>query len=203
DTGSSVAPCSTLFCTASQRHTKTERDGGSFVCPSCVDDGAGGAAQKCADVTTPGTQSPALSITKVATESGFSAVGEVIHYTIVAKNTDNRTAHAGTVADSQVSELVSVPANGSSLAPGTTRTCTYSHGLTRAVLYFPTRRSSDLVDDGAGGAAQKCADVTTPGTQSPALSITKVATESGFSAVGEVIHYTIVAKNTGDRKSVV
>ena len=41
--------------------------------------------------------SPALSLTKVATESSFNAVGQTIHYTIVAKNTGNTTLAAVTV----------------------------------------------------------------------------------------------------------
>src|SRR5205823_2946391 len=119
------------------------------------------------------------------TESGFSAVGDVIHYTIVAKNTGNTTLASVTVTDSQVSDLVCVPANGSSLAPGATLNCTASHTITQADIDAGSFYNQACVDDGAGGAAQKCADVTTPGTQSSAFSITKLATESGFSAVGD------------------
>ena len=36
-----------------------------------------------------------------------------------------------------------------------------------------------------------------PAVQAPTLSITKVATETSFNAVGDVIHYTIVATNDG------
>ena len=42
----------------------------------------------------PAVQTPALAITKVATESSFDAVGDVIHYTIVATNTGNMTLAA-------------------------------------------------------------------------------------------------------------
>ena len=43
----------------------------------------------------PGTQNPHLAITKVATETSYSAVGEVIHYTIVATNDGNTTLGGG------------------------------------------------------------------------------------------------------------
>ena len=39
----------------------------------------------------PATQNPHLAITKVATETSYSAVGDVIHYTIVATNDGNMT----------------------------------------------------------------------------------------------------------------
>jgi len=196
--GSSLAPGATMTCTASHTITQADIDAGSFFNQACVDDGAGGAAQVCADVTTPGTSNPALSITKVATESGYSAVGDVIHYTIVAKNTGNTTLAAVTVTDPQVSNLSCTPANGSSLAPNATMSCTASHTVTQADIDAGSFFNQACVDDGAGGADKKCADVTTPGTRNPALSITKVATESSYSAVGDVIHYTIVAKNTGN-----
>jgi uncharacterized repeat protein (TIGR01451 family) len=64
------------------------------------------------------TPAPHLAITKVATESGFSAVGDVIHYTIVATNDGNVTLAAVTVTDPNASGLTCTPANGSSLVAG-------------------------------------------------------------------------------------
>jgi uncharacterized repeat protein (TIGR01451 family) len=196
--GSSLAPGASLSCTASHTITQADIDAGSYYNQACVDDGANGAAEACDDVTTPGTQSPALSIDKSATESGFSAVGDIIHYTIVATNTGNTTLAAVTVTDPNASGLSCTPANGSSLAPGATMNCSASHTITQADLDAGTYYNQACVDDGAGGATQACDDVTTPGTQNPALSIDKSATETGFSAVGDVIHYTIVATNTGN-----
>src|SRR5205085_8392806 len=85
--------------------------GASYLNQACVDDGAGGAAQKCASVTTPGTKNARLPISKVATENGYSAVGQVIHYTIVATNTGNTTLAAVTITDPNASGLVCTPVN--------------------------------------------------------------------------------------------
>ena len=41
----------------------------------------------------------ALAITKAATETNYNAVGQVIHYTIVATNDGNTTLAAVTVTD--------------------------------------------------------------------------------------------------------
>ncbi|MBI3751864.1 MAG: DUF11 domain-containing protein, partial [Chloroflexi bacterium] len=49
------------------------------------------------------TPAPSLSITKTATESSYSAVGDVIHYTITATNTGNVTLASVTVTDPNAS----------------------------------------------------------------------------------------------------
>src|SRR2546422_1010614 len=128
--GSSLAPGATLNCTASHTITQADIDTGSFYNQARVDDRAGGAAQKCADVTTPGTQSPALSITKVAKESGFFFFNDTATTEIYTLSLHDALPISVTVTDSQVSDLVCVPANGSSLAPGATLNCTASHTIT-------------------------------------------------------------------------
>src|SRR5436853_2188091 len=110
--GSALAPGATMTCTASHTITQADIDAGSYFNQACVDDGAGGAAQACDDVTTPGSQNPHLSITKVATESGYSAVGQDINYTIVATNDGNTTLPAVTVSDANAIGLTCTPANG-------------------------------------------------------------------------------------------
>src|SRR4029079_17636460 len=195
----SLAPGATINCTATHTITQADLNAGSYFNQACVDDGAGGAASVCADVTTPGTQNPHLAITKVATETGFNAVGQVIHYTILATNDGNVTLSNVLVTDPAAAGLTCLPSNPvASLAPGATINCTATHTITQADLNAGSYFNQACVDDGAGGAASVCADVTTPGTQNPHLAITKVATESGFNAVGQVIHYTIVATNDGN-----
>ena len=86
--------------------TQADLDAGHYANTACVDDGAGGAAQQCAAKDVPAVQGPTLSITKVATETSFDAVGQVLHYTIVATNVGNTTLAAVTVTDPGVSGLV-------------------------------------------------------------------------------------------------
>jgi len=194
-----LAPGAQISCTASHTIVQADLDAGSFYNQACVDDGQGGAAVKCDDVTTPGSQSPALSITKDATESGFNAAGQVIHYTIVAKNTGNVTLHNVDVTDAQVGNLDCTPdVPVTDLAPGAEIHCTASHTIVLADLDTGFYYNQACVDDGAGGAAKACDDVTTPGSKNPHLSITKDATEQSFSKVGDVIHYQITATNDGN-----
>src|SRR5204862_6723576 len=98
------------LCTASHTIVQADLDAGHFYNQACTDDGTGGATQACDDVDTPGTPNPSLTITKVATESGFSAVNDVIHYTITATNNGNVTLHRDVVTDSEVTDLVCSPA---------------------------------------------------------------------------------------------
>src|SRR5262249_30706814 len=85
---------------------------------------------------------------KVATESGFSHVGDVIHYTIVATNTGNVTLHNVTVTDPQVTDLLCVPSD-----PDTTRAhsrpchCTASHIISQADLDAGHSFNEACVDD--------------------------------------------------------
>jgi len=109
------------------------------------------------------TPNPHLSITKVATETSYSAVGNVIHYTIVATNDGNTTLAAVTVADPKVSSLSCTPANGSSLTAGAKMTCTATHTIVQADIDAGHYANTACVDDGAGGAAQACASADVPG----------------------------------------
>ena len=193
-----LAPNETITCTATHKITLEDLDAGSYNNAVCVDDDPeDGAAKACADVTTPGDKNPSLAITKVATEESYNAVDQVIHYTIVATNTGNVTLNVVTVSDPNAANLVCDPANGSSLAPNAKMECTASHTVTQADLDAGSYFNEACVDDGKDGAAQACADVTTPGGGEPGLAITKVATEENYDAVDDVIHYTIIATNTG------
>ena len=191
-----------LSCTGSYTVTQADLDnngGGDGDIDNVVTADSNETGPDTDDASVPLVQSPSLSITKDATESGFSQLGDVIHYTIVATNTGNVTLHSVLVTDSQVGNLVCTPAVPvADLAPTASISCTASHTIVQADLDAGSFYNQACVDDGQGGAAAKCDDVTTPGTQRPSLSITKDATETGFSKVGDVIHYTIVATNTGN-----
>jgi uncharacterized repeat protein (TIGR01451 family) len=97
-----------------------------------------------------------------AIEQSYSAVGQVIHYTIVATNDGNVTLSGVTVSDPSVSGLSCTPANGSSLAPGGSMTCTATHTIVQADLDAGHYANTACVDDGPGNAAQACANEDVP-----------------------------------------
>ena len=143
-------------------------------------------------------KNPLLSITKVAAESTYDSVGDILNYTITATNIGNVTLASVTVSDPLVSGLNCTPANGSSLAPGESIVCTATHTVSQADLDAGHWANTACVDDGPLGAPQVCDDEDVPGDQKPQLSIMKVATEASYAKMGDVLHYTITAKNTGN-----
>jgi uncharacterized repeat protein (TIGR01451 family) len=145
----------------------------------------------------PVSQNPHLTITKVATETGYSALGQVIRYTIVATNDGNVALASVTVSDPKVSNLSCTPANGSSLAPGAAMSCTAAHTIVQADLDAGHYANQACVDDGTGGAAQACDSEDVPGTQNPQLTVVKLDDAEKFD-VGDVISYTIKVTNTGN-----
>src|SRR4029434_1748360 len=91
-----------------------------------------------------------------ATEQSYDSVGDVIHYTITATNDGNTTIGSVTCTDRNADNLVCVPANGSSLAPGASLSCTADHTVTQADIDAGHYLNTACVDDGDGGAAQAC-----------------------------------------------
>jgi hypothetical protein len=139
--------------------------------------------------------STTLSITTTAQEAGYSAVGDVIHYDITATNTGNVSQEL-TVADSQVSNLSCTPANGSSLEPGASLSCSASHTIIQADLDAGTFYDQACVD--ATGATEACDDVTSPGTQNPLMAIEKGSTTTVITAAGQVVPYSYLVSNDGN-----
>ncbi len=143
-------------------------------------------------------QSPHLVIDKTTAEPNYGAVGDIIHYTIVATNDGNTTIAAVTVTDPNASGLSCTPANGSPLAPGSSMDCTASHTITQADIDAGHYLNTACVDDGAAGAAQACDDADIPAVNTPHLSIEKAVTEANYDSIGDVLNYTIVATNDGN-----
>src|SRR4029077_16571236 len=140
---------------------------------------------------------PALSITKKATPTTYSKVGEVISYKIVATNTGNVTLSNVSVEDKPALEGFSCsPSIPATLAPGASITCTGTHTITQADL--DAGKIEDTACTTATGAKEACASTEQKAEPKPKLSITKKASPSTYRKVGDVISYEIVASNTGN-----
>src|SRR6187401_2546876 len=117
--------------------------------------------RSCRRIWTRATSStrPVSTTVKVAPEDGFSAVGDVIHYTITATNTGNVTLHNVDVTDPNVADLDCTPAVPvADLAPNATIDCTASHTIVQADLDAGDFFNQACVNDGAGGADEACDD---------------------------------------------
>jgi uncharacterized repeat protein (TIGR01451 family) len=197
-----IAPLASATCTASYNITQADINAGSVTnsASGSATYGAGAVGTTVnATATVTANQSAHLSITKVASPTTFSAVDQVIGYTIVLTNDGNVTLTSPSVSDPLVSNLDcgTVP---SSLAPGGTITCTASHTIVQGDINAG-HWANTATGQGDFGAATitVTADVTVTATgQSAHLSITKTANRQTFAAVGDVIGYTIVLTNDGN-----
>jgi uncharacterized repeat protein (TIGR01451 family) len=200
-------PGDEINCTAEHVVTQDDLDAGSYLNTACVDDGSGdgdtGADEACDDEDTPGDQNPALDIVKTDGDATYSAVGDVIHYSITATNTGNVTLHDVVITDPNAVNLVCVPALPvADLEPGDEINCTAEHVVTQEDLDNGSYLNTACVDDEMGepesGADEACDDEDTPGEQNPELDIVKDDAGATYDEVGDVINYTIVATNTGN-----
>ena len=141
-----------------------------------------------------------ITLTKSAAETSFSESGDVIHYTITATNDGNVTLHNVVITDPFLGTLTSVPAAPVTLAPGQSMTANGTHTVTQADLdagHFYNMASV------AGLDPQNCIisdtdDEDVPAIQNPHITLTKIAAETGYDAVNDVIHYTLTATNDGN-----
>jgi fimbrial isopeptide formation D2 family protein len=152
----------------------------------------------CDDVTTTGSQNPHLSIEKTSATVNYNAVGQTITYSITATNTGNVTIASVTITDANAVLGTCTPANGSSRAPGESITCAATHVVTQADIDAGHYLNTACVDDGAGGAAAVCDGANVPAVSNKRLTVLKTVTETSYSAIGQVLHYTVVATNGGN-----
>ncbi len=201
----SLLPDETATCTATHTVTQADLDAGSIVnvATARAQPPIGVAISDPSDpITVPATLSPALLTTKSSPTPSFSAVGDVIDYTITVKNTGNLTINSLTIGDPKADAPPVCAAT--TLAPGATTTCTAKHSVTQADL------DAGIVDNVAtasavllgGGTVSDVSDtVSVPAVQQKSLLTTKTLASgsiTSYAAVGDVISYTIAVQNTGN-----
>lgn len=150
----------------------------------------------------PAIQNPGIVLAKTAAEADYDEVGDVIHYALEAKNAGNVTLHDVTIADPLLGTLIFAPESPAILAPGEVLTATGIYTVTQADL-----DAGHLSNIGsAAGIGPSPADVPVsdtddadvPAVQMPGISLTKSADELNYDEVGDIIHYTLEAKNIGN-----
>ena len=153
---------------------------------------------------------PDLTLTKggvldmtVISPTNRADVGDVINYTLVAKNVGNVTLTGVTITDGKLPNLSCTPAQPATLAVGASLTCTGAYVLTQADLDAGKVRNVALADSDQTPPIETPKE--TPLTPAPALTLTKesvldmtVISPTNRADVGDVIDYTLVAKNVGN-----
>ncbi|HEX2912156.1 MAG TPA: hypothetical protein VH186_15205, partial [Chloroflexia bacterium] len=199
----SLAPGASVTCTKSYVTTQTdlETGDGSIKNTATASTTLNGntVTSEPASATVTATQTPALSLTKSVTEKFYSAVGDVLHYTLVATNTGNVTLSNVSISDPKLGTLTCTPAQPASLAPGATLSCTGSYTVTQADLNAGKVDNTATVVGSFGGKDYTAtASASVPAAQAPALSLTKTPSPTTYSKVGDKITYSYEVKNTGN-----
>ena len=172
DTPATLAPSDMIVCTGTHTITQADLDSGSFV------DNAKATSTEAPDAKANDTiYSHAIAVLKVTKSddlnpSKYDHVGQVINYTLTAKNTGNMTLHNVTLTDDpSLDGYTCTPTPPATLAPGDSIVCTGSHTVTQADL------DNGSFKDTAKGTSDESppdtADDTVTADKNPKLSVTK------------------------------
>ena len=151
-----------MTCTATYTTTQADLNAGSITNVGSVSGTppTGPAVTDTDDAVVTADQTPALTLDKTTSTTTYRAVGTPISYSFLVTNNGNVTLDGVTVSDPHVglSPITCAPAQGYSLAPGATMTCTATYTTTQADLtpaaspttatarHRPGRRSTDTDD---------------------------------------------------------
>ena len=136
-----------------------------------------------------------ITISKSASSASFSYVSEVITYTIRVTNSGNVTL---------TNILVSDPLTGlyqtiSSLAPGADRTFTPTYSITQNDINRGYVNNTAIANYNFGGNPySESASVQITASLNPGLNLSKSASLTSYSSVGQTLTYTIILSNTGN-----
>jgi large repetitive protein len=196
--GTGLAPGNPITCTGTYTITQADIDGGNVLNTAVATSGS---------VTSPtvtyslaGTQTAKLTIAKSSTTTSVTTLNQSVPYSFDVKNTGNVTLTVPvTVSDSKIAS-VSCPPIGAGLAVNASITCTGSYLVTQADLDSGSVVNTATAASGAGATTigSNTVALTIPVVQSPALSLVKSAPPAAYTAVGQTISYSFLAKNTGN-----
>jgi LPXTG-site transpeptidase (sortase) family protein len=196
-----LAPLGELTCTAKYKVAQADIDAGEVV-NTATASGQPPSGERVDDDDSETVDGPAMDpgikLTKTASPSTYTEVGDVISYTLVATNTGNVTLTDVTVTDPLLNYLSC--GTDTTLEPddtGDSLTCTATYTITQADVdagqFVNTATASGQPPSG-----ERVDDDDSAEVKKVAISLTKTADVATYKAVGDVITYTFVATNTGN-----
>ncbi|TQF06071.1 hypothetical protein E6W39_32455 [Kitasatospora acidiphila] len=205
------SPGDSTTCTGS--YTITQDDGtAGFVTNTAT---ATGLTEDGQSVTSPETDAtlpvgtPHVTLTKSADEPGPFFVGDTVHYSYTVQNTGTTELHGVLVTDDRVG---GISCGTTDLTAGASTTCHGTYTVTQADVDVchqtnppgaPCHVTNIAVASGTDpGGNQASSDQATATVEvrehAPELSLAKRADEPGPFLVGDTVHYTYTARNTGN-----
>ncbi|MDN3205969.1 DUF7507 domain-containing protein, partial [Algoriphagus sediminis] len=149
-----------------------------------------------ASATVTAIQSPAISLSKLATPNTYDQEGDVINYNLEVTNTGNVTLDNVTVTD----PLTNLNVNIGSLVPGQSRSGVVVYTITQDDVDNASvvNTASAVGTDPNQVNVETSDSATILAIQSPGIDLTKTADLNIYDAVGEVITYTLTVTNSGN-----
>ncbi len=189
-----LAPNATLNCSATYSVTLADLDAGAVLNTATATLGIANSNADQASV--PAIQNPALVVEKSSAASTFDSVGDTLAYSYVVRNTGNVTlTGAVNVADDRTT-VVCPPLPGGSLAPNATLACAATYNVTQADL--DAGSVINTASATVGGTTSPDDQVTVSANQNPSLVVEKTSSTPSFDAVGDVVTYAYILRNTGN-----
>ncbi len=188
-----------VTCTATYTLTQTDVTAGSVLNTASVTanppSGAALTATSSSSVAIPAN--PKITLAKTAGTASGSTAGSTVLYTFVVTNTGNLPLTSVGVSDPKVGP-VTCPVT--TLAPGTSTTCTKSYALTQADVdagtVVNTASATGTPPTGAAVTTTSTATVTIPRTAT--ITLTKTAGTPSGTAAGSTLAYSFLVTNTGN-----
>ena len=199
-----LAPNATISCTATHTETQAEVDAGSFVNTATVNglDPINNPVTKSASAIVTADATATLGLTKTASQTSGLIVGDTITYTLTGTNTGAVSIHNVTVTDPMVglSPITCTPAQGSTLAPGATITCTATYTVTQVDVDAGSISNTATINglDPSNNPVTKTAGATVTTDQTASLSFTKLASPSSGVVTGDTVTYSFAGLNDGN-----
>ncbi len=202
-----LAPGTGTTCTATYTVTQADLDNGSIknsAIANATDPSNQPVTSPPSAVTVAAATSPALTVVKSATPTTVGTAGSTVAYSFLVTNSGDVTVHGISIADTLTAPAgpaLTVACPTTTLAPAATTTCTASYAVTQADIdhgSIANSATANGLDPHGTAVASAPSTVTVTATAAPGLTVTKSASPTTFSAAGQTITYSFLAKNTGN-----
>ncbi|MGV8848839.1 MAG: beta strand repeat-containing protein [Propionibacteriaceae bacterium] len=195
-----LAPGAATTCTKSYALTQADVNAGTVVNTATATGTppTGAAVTATSSATINISRTATMTLAKTAGTPSGTTAGSTLAYSFLVTNTGNVTLTSITIVDAKVPSYT-CPVT--TLAPGTSTTCSATHTITQAEIDagVVTNFATTSATPPAGMSAPSAnSTTTTPLTRTPAIALDKQYSGMTGQTVGSTVSYSFVVSNTGN-----